>query len=52
MNNVKWTMLANCSIWIASSIAITVAVCTTRNPKCLWALLIPAMSGYCYKYRN
>ena len=42
-------MIGNCIMWIASAIAILGATYITRNANCLWALFIPAMSGFSYK---
>lgn len=49
MNGFKWTMIANYIMWIASAVAILGATYITKNANCLWALFIPAMSGFTYK---
>ena len=33
-------------VWIASCSAIGYALFITKNPHCLWALLIPASMGF------
>ena len=50
MNGLKWTMIANCTVWISSAVAILGAVYITKDPNCLWALVIPAITGgFSYK---
>lgn len=49
MNGFKWTMIANCVMWIASAVAVLGATYITKDANCLWGLLIPAMGGFTYR---
>lgn len=49
---IKWVMIANSVIWLATSIAIIGAVYITKEPRCLWAFVIPAMSGYSFSNKT
>lgn len=39
----KWGFIAYGMAWIATAIAISVAIYITENTRCLWFLLIPAL---------
>lgn len=50
MSGIKWTMIANCTMWIASALAVLGAVYITKNANCLWGLFVPAIAGgFSYK---
>lgn len=44
-NGFKWTMIADCTIWIATAIAVLGATYITKNASCLWGLFIPVFAG-------
>ena len=33
--------IAICAIWISTALAVSVGIYVTKNPKCLWFMLIP-----------
>jgi len=39
---VKWTCIAYGMAWLATAIAIGVAIYVTKEVRCLWFLLLPA----------
>lgn len=45
MKELKWIMLANCIMWIACCVAVSIALYLTQRPICLWGLLTPVISG-------
>lgn len=52
-NEVKWTMIANCTIWIATAMAVLGATYITKSASCLWGLFIPVFTGgFSYKENN
>lgn len=52
-NGVKWTMITNCTIWIATAMAVLGATYITKSESCLWGLFIPVFAGrFSYKENN
>ena len=33
--------IAVCAIWISTALAVSVGIYVSKNPKCLWFMLIP-----------
>jgi hypothetical protein len=45
MDHLKWAYLGYGMAWIATGIAIAVAVCVTNDMRCLWFLILPALQS-------
>jgi hypothetical protein len=39
----NWVYIGYACAWIATGVAVAVGVYITKNPNCLWALLIPTL---------
>jgi hypothetical protein len=41
----KWLYVGYAFAWISTACAVAVGIWITKNPNCLWAMLIPAFIG-------
>jgi hypothetical protein len=41
----KWAYIAYGMVWLATGFAVAVGIYVTKNPNCLWAMLIPAITS-------
>lgn len=52
-NAIKWVMIANSMMWLASMLVIMYAIYITKSAACLWFMLVPAMAGgYSYSCKD
>jgi hypothetical protein len=39
----SWAYIAYGMIWMATAVAVGIGIWITKNPNCLWAMLIPGL---------